>query len=71
VDWETTSLSSKLRQFRMQACYVARVVVVEPSLKDLEELFKQMRSVYQRKLYPSMEFDKLRYGPSLLLYEVT
>lgn len=55
----------------MQPCYVTRVVVVEPSLKDLEELFKQMRSVYQRKLYPSMEFDKLRYGPSLLLYEVT
>lgn len=71
VDWPNTYLSAQLRQFRAEPCYVCRVISNEPGPAQLKDLMAQVRQTYTKKIFPQCDFDKLRYGPSLLLYEMT
>lgn len=50
---------------------MSRVITIEPGLKSLDELFNCVKHIYLRKSFPRNDFDVVRHGPSLLLFEVT
>jgi hypothetical protein len=46
IDWTNTFLSSQLRAFQMQPCYMGRIVIQQPNPALLSNLFKAVRHVY-------------------------
>jgi hypothetical protein len=38
---------------------------------SLNDFLLTVKSVYLKKAFPRIDYDKIRYGPSLFLYEVT
>ena len=61
-----------MRAYRMETCFVARVVVKEPNRSQVASYLEIIKEYYQKKKnFPRCDFDKLQYGPSLMLYEIT
>jgi hypothetical protein len=73
VDWMNCYLCSQLRAYRMEPCFVARIITKEPSRDQITTYLSIIKIFHDKKIQfaRSDVYDKLKYGPNLLLHEIT